>query len=241
VLDTVPAVTSHLPLPRALLAAALCCALPALADPLAQAQAQAVALATQAAAALAPPGARVLVEPGALDSRLQLAPCALIEPFLPAGATPWGTGRVGLRCTRGAVAWQAWLPVKVQVWAPAWVARAALPAGSMLSINQFQLAEVDWAAAPGQPLAQPGDVEQRQLARPLRPGQPLRSADLRERQWFAAGDAVALVARGNGFAVNGEGVALDAGVQGRPARVRTASGRVLNVRPVAERRAEVLL
>jgi flagellar basal body P-ring formation protein FlgA len=242
---TVPAVTPpRLPPLRPALAAALCClAGPALAqaDALAQAQRQAVALATQAARALAPAAARVAVEPGTLDARLQLAPCERIEPFLPPGAVPWGAARVGLRCARGAVAWQAWLPVKVQVFAPALVARSALSAGSRLDATQFTLAEVDWAAAPGLPLAQPADVDQRLLARPLRPGQALRSGDLRARQWFAAGDAVVLVALGSGFTVNGEGVALDAGVQGRPARVRTPSGRVLSVRPVAERRAEVVL
>jgi hypothetical protein len=46
----------------------------------AEAVQQALALAGQAAQALAPPGARVLVSPGAIDPRLQLAPCAKIEP-----------------------------------------------------------------------------------------------------------------------------------------------------------------
>jgi flagellar basal body P-ring formation protein FlgA len=238
----VPGVTSHLPLLRPALAALLLgWAAPACADALGLAQQQALALATQAARTLAPAGARVVVVPGALDARLQLAPCERIEPFLPPGSPPWGKARVGLRCASGPVPWQAWLPVTVQAYAPALVARTALAAGGQLDATQFLLAEVDWAAAPGLPLVQPADVEQRQLARPLRAGQALRAPDLRTRQWFAAGDAVALVARGAGFSVSGEGVALDAGLQGQPARVRTGNGRVLHVRPVAERRAEVML
>jgi flagellar basal body P-ring formation protein FlgA len=238
----VAAVTYHLPLLRPALAVLFAClALPARADALLQAQQQALALAMQAARTLAPAGARVVVLPGALDARLQLAPCERVEPFLPPGSPPWGKARVGLRCTSGPVAWQAWLPVTVQAFAPALVARTAMAAGGRLDATQFLLAEVDWAASPGLPLVQAADVEQRQLARPLRAGQPLRAGDLRTRQWFAAGDAVALVARGAGFAVSGEGVALDAGLQGQPARVRTGSGRVLHVRPVAERRAEVTL
>jgi flagella basal body P-ring formation protein FlgA len=243
-LATVAAVTYHLPLLRPAVAAFFCGALPAAwaqADAMARAQAQAVALATQAAQALAPAGARVSVQPGALDARLQLAPCEQIRPFLPAGAPAWGKGRVGLRCESGPVAWQAWLPVAVQVLAPAVVARSALPAGSRLEAGQFQLAEVDWAAAPGTPLTRLADVDQRLLARPLRPGQALRSADLRARQWFAAGETVQILAQGSGFAVQGEGVALDAGLQGQAARVRTPAGRVISTRPVGERRVEIRL
>lgn len=234
-----PAVTNRLPL--------LCLALAGVATPAAadvaleRAQLQAVALAAQAAQAVAPAGARVSVAPGALDARLQLAPCAQIEPFLPGGTPAWGKGRVGLRCTGGPVRWQVWLPVTVQVLAPALVARGALPAGSRLEAAHFTTAEVDWAAAPGTPLAQVADIEQRLLARPLRAGQAPRAADLRARQWFAAGDTVQIVARGSGFAVGGEGVALEPGLQGQPARVRTASGRVLSAQPVAERKVELLL
>jgi flagella basal body P-ring formation protein FlgA len=240
----VPAVTSHLPLTRPALAALLClaaAAAPAQEAALLRAQAQAVALAAQAAQAVAPAGARVLVQPGALDTRLQLAPCERIQPFLPAGAPAWGKGRVGLRCESGPVAWQAWLPVQVQVLAPAVVARGALAAGTRLEPTQFMLAEVDWAAAPGTPLARLAEVDQRLLARPLRAGQALRGADLRARQWFAAGETVQILAQGAGFAVHGEGVALDAGLQGQAARVRTAAGRILSTQPVGERRVEVRL
>jgi len=236
----VPAVTYHLPL--LCLALAGSAATPAAAgEPLARAQAQAVALATRAAQAVAPAGARVSVLPGALDMHLQLAPCEQIEPFLPGGTPAWGKGRVGLRCASGPVRWQAWLPVTVQVLAPALVARGALNAGTRLEAAHFATAEVDWAATPGTPLASPADIDQRLLARPLRAGQAPRAADLRTRQWFAAGDTVQIVARGSGFAIGGEGVALDAGLQGQPARVRTANGRVLTAQPVAERKVELVL
>ena len=51
----------------------------------AEAVQQALGLAAQAAQALAPPGARIRVNPGALDPRLQLAACGKIEPALSAG------------------------------------------------------------------------------------------------------------------------------------------------------------
>src|SRR5690606_8630019 len=39
---------------------------------------------------------------GDVDPRLHMAPCARIEPFLPAGARLWGRGMVGVRCVEGA-------------------------------------------------------------------------------------------------------------------------------------------
>jgi flagella basal body P-ring formation protein FlgA len=81
----------------------------------------------------------------------------------------------------------------------------------------------------------------RQLARPLPAGAAVRLADLKQRQWFAAGDTVQLMARGQGFSVGGEGQALGPGVEGQPVRVRTDNGRVLSGQAVGRNRVEVQL
>ncbi len=203
--------------------------------------AQALQLAAQAAQALAPPKARVVALPGALDSRLTLAPCDRVQPFLPAGVPPWGRSRVGLRCTQGPVAWQVYLPVTVQVWAPAPVAQAALPMGARLDGSQLALADVDWAASTSPPAATAAELQDRQLARPVPAGQPLRAADLKARHWFAQGDTVRIVAQSAGFSISTEGQAMGPGIEGQSVRVRTESGRVLVGQPVGERRVELNL
>ena len=71
----------------------------------AEAVQQALGLAAQAAQALAPPGARIRVNPGALDPRLQLAACGKIEPALSPGQPAWGRTRIGLRCLEGTSRW----------------------------------------------------------------------------------------------------------------------------------------
>ena len=198
------------------------------------------ALGEQAGAGLA--GAwRVEVEPGRLDPRLRLAPCERIEPYLPPGARAWGRSRVGLRCVQGASPWNVTLPVTVKVFAPAWVVAAPLPAGSVLDAGQLQQAEVDWAAAPTPPMADAGKLVGRQLARALPAGAPVRVADLRQRQWFAAGDTVQLVAQGAGFSVSGEAQAMGPGLEGQTVRVRTDNGRVLSGLAVGPNRVEVRL
>ncbi len=206
----------------------------------AEAVERALALARGAAAAFSPPEARILATAGALDSRLRLAPCARIDPWLVGGQPAWGRTRVGMRCQAGA-AWSVYLPVQVQVFAPALAARTALPAGARLAEEQLVLAEVDWAAAASPPVRDAAALAGRVLARPLAAGQAPRLSDLQPRQWFAAGAPVRVLARGPGYAIRAEGTALAAGLEGQVVRVRTDQGRILTGRAVGDHAVEVAL
>ena len=201
---------------------------------------RALALVRSGAAALAPPQARIVATAGRLDSRLRLASCARIEPWLVGGQPAWGRTRVGMRCQAGA-AWNVFLPVQVQVLAPALAARSALPAGARLTEEQLELAEVDWAAAASPPARDAAALAGRILVRPLAAGQAPRLADLQPRQWFAHGAQVRLLARGPGYAIRAEGTALAAGLEGQVVRVRTDQGRILTGRAVGDHAVEVVL
>lgn len=197
---------------------------------------------TLGAAVLMPGGpVRLEFEIGRLDPRLRLAPCRRIETHLPHQAPLWGRTRVGLRCVDGEKLWNVTLPVTVKVFAPALVVAAALPAGTQILAQHLGVAEVDLAAEASPALQRAEEALGRTLARPLTAGSTLRAGDLRQRQWFAAGDTVQVVARGAGFVVIGEGQAVSAGIEGQPAKVRTESGRILSAQPVAERRVELSL
>jgi flagella basal body P-ring formation protein FlgA len=187
------------------------------------------------------PGARVEVALGQLDPRLKLAPCNQIDPYLPAGSRPWGRTRVGLRCTSGPTRWNVFLPVTVQVWAPALVLREPLPAGTELNADHLTEAEVDWAERPAAPLADAGAVVGRTLLRPLAAGDALRDTDLRRSVWFNAGDRIKVTALGPGYRVSTEGQALSRGVDGQTVRVRTVGGRIVSGTAVANREVEILL
>jgi flagella basal body P-ring formation protein FlgA len=195
----------------------------------------------QVGSALGLPQLRVQVEPGRLNPRLRLAPCERIEPYLPPGVRAWGRSRIGLRCVEGPTPWNVYLPVTVKVFAPAWVLNTPLAAGQVLQSGQLRQAEVDWAAAAAPPLADASRLVGRELARALPAGAALRASDLRQRQWFAAGDTVQLVAHGKGFSVSGRAQAMGPGIEGRPVRVRTDNGRVLSGLPVGRGRVEVAL
>ncbi len=218
-----------------------CAALPVHAQLPPESVARALELASQAARALAPAGARIAAEPGAIDARLRLAPCARIDVYLPSGVPGWGRTRVGLRCHQGTVSWNVFLPVTVQAWAPAAVLTAPLPAGARLDAAQLTLAEIDWAASATPPMADVASLQGRVLTRALAAGAAPHAGDLQPRQWFAMGATVRLVASGDGFAISAEGLALSPGLEGQPARVRTETGRILTGRPVGDHRVEVSL
>lgn len=186
-------------------------------------------------------GARVEVEVGELDPRLRLAPCAKVEPYLPAGTRLWGRTRIGLRCTQGPARWNVYLPVTVKVYGLALVASAPLSAGAVIAEGDLRIAEVDLAASTSPAIADAQRVVGRTLGHALNAGQSVRDADLKARQWFAAGDSVTVVAAGAGFSVAGQAQALTPGVEGQAARVKTESGRVLTGMPVGDRRVALQL
>jgi flagella basal body P-ring formation protein FlgA len=189
----------------------------------------------------AAPGLRVQVHVGQLDARLKLAPCNQVQPYLPAGIRLWGAARVGLRCVDAGVRWNVFLPVQVDVYGPGLVAAAALPAGTLLTAADLRPAEVNLSALPSPALNDGALAVGRALARPLAAGQAVQTADLRARQWFAAGDTVRLVAAGSGWRIHGEGQALNAGLEGQTVRVRTESGRVVTGTAAGERQVELAL
>jgi flagella basal body P-ring formation protein FlgA len=201
---------------------------------------QVQALAEQASRQAAP-GLRVGVRVGQLDPRLRLAPCSAVQPYLPTGTRLWGAARIGLRCADPGVRWNVFLPVTVDVFGPGLIAAAPLAVGAVITPADLKPATVNLSAEPSPALTASELAVGRTLARPLAAGEPLRAADLRARQWFAAGDTVRIRAVGNGWRIHGEGQALNPGLEGQTVRVRTESGRVVSGVAVAERQVEVAL
>lgn len=187
------------------------------------------------------PGVRVETQVGSWSPQLKLAPCRAAQPHLNPQAKVWGDIRVGLRCTDGAVRWNVYVPATVRVFGPAWVAGTALPAGHMLSDADLVKQEVELSAEAGATAAGPEAWQGRSLVTGLRAGQALRLQHLKARQWFAAGQSVTLVARGTGFAVSSEGIAVTPGLDGQTTQVRLEGGRVVQGVAVGARRVEVSL
>ncbi|MFT5934739.1 MAG: flagella basal body P-ring formation protein FlgA [Hydrogenophaga sp.] len=170
---------------------------------------------------------RAEVVVGALDSRLRLAPCARVEPHLPAGTRLWGRARVGLRCVDGPTRWNVYLPVTVKAWGPAWVIQRPVSAGDTLTQEDAELTEVDWAEQKASVLATPAMWVGQQAAYTLLPGQALRQHMVRPTEAFSAGSQVRVTQTGAGFEVMVTGQALSRGFLGQSTRVRLSNGKIV--------------
>jgi flagella basal body P-ring formation protein FlgA len=171
---------------------------------------------------------RMQVTVGALDSRLRLAPCARIEPYLPVGTRLWGRTRLGLRCTDGVAKWNVFLPVTVKAFGNAWVIKDGIAPGAVLSEADATSEEVDWAQETSPVVANPAQWVGQVTTRSLTAGQVLRQGLFKPAQVFQAGAQIRVVAHGVGFDIASDGLALSTGVIGQSARVRMDNGRILS-------------
>lgn len=181
------------------------------------------------AATMLPDSARSLrleVSAGTIDSRLRLAPCGNIEPYLPVGSRLWGHGRVGLRCVDGITKWNVSVPVTVKAFGNAWVVRGQIPAGAVVSQGDVVQVEVDWAEDTNPVLQDSASWLGQTANRNLSTGQVLRQGLVRSTQVFQAGSKVRVVAEGPGFQVSSDAQAISAGVIGQAARIRMDNGRI---------------
>lgn len=171
---------------------------------------------------------RLEVELGRLDPRLNLAPCARMEPYLPNGSKLWGRTRIGIRCLEGSRLWNVFMPVTVKAWGPAWVLTNNVAMGEVLGAQDAMQSDVDWAAENAAVIALSDDWVGQTAARPLTSGQALRQGMVRAPQLFKAGSPVKVLASGSGFEVSSSGQALSAGGQGQTVRVRMDNGRIVS-------------
>lgn len=171
---------------------------------------------------------RMEVTVGELDSRLRLAPCSRVEPYIPAGARLWGKTRLGLRCLDGSAKWNVFLPVTIRGYGPAWVIKGNVATGTTLTEADAIEAEVDWAEEISPIVVNPTQWVGQVASRALTTGQALRQGMIKPAQVFQAGTQIRVLAQGTGFQITSDGQALSAGVVGQPARVRMDGGRVMS-------------
>lgn len=171
---------------------------------------------------------RMEVSVGALDSRLRLASCSRVEPYIPVGTRLWGRTRLGLRCIEGMGKWNVFLPVTIKAIGRAWVMRRDVTPGTVLGEADVMESEVDWAEEPSPIIADPALWVGQVAVRNLMTGQALRQNMVRPAQVFQAGAQVRIVAQGTGFQITSDGQAISPGVVGQLARVRMDNGRVMS-------------
>jgi flagellar basal body P-ring formation protein FlgA len=200
-----------------------------------------VQTALQAAEPGRPHPLRMEVVVGQIDSRLKLAPCGNVDPYLPVSAKLWGRTRLGLRCVDGMSRWNITLPLTVHAWGPAWVVKTPVPSGAIVTQDHVVQAEVDWAEQAQSVLINPDLWQGHTATRVLQTGQVLRQGLVKPAQVFQAGSMVRLIAQGAGFQITGSAQALSAGVVGQTARIRLENGKISSGIVVDQRTVQINL
>jgi flagella basal body P-ring formation protein FlgA len=176
---------------------------------------------------LAGTAGEIEVTVGEPDSRLKLAPCARMEPFVPTGARLLGRTSLGVRCVEGAN-WVVYVPVQVRLFVDAWVAARPIPRGAAIGPEDVRLDRVDVGPLHGNAVLPDVPLLGRTSLRALAPGEALRRDALRSPPVVHPGEAVQVVALGTGFAAQSPGKALTAAADGQTAQVALPGGKIVS-------------
>jgi flagella basal body P-ring formation protein FlgA len=164
---------------------------------------------------------------GDLDPRLNLAPCARYEPFLPPGTKLWGRATLGVRCVEGAN-WVVYVPIQVRVYAPALVAARALPRNHAIAPDDVRIERLELTAIANPVVTATEPYAGERLTRAVLPGEPITRTILRTPPVVQPGDPVRVVIGGRGFRITADGKALTMGSDGQTVQVALGGGRMVS-------------
>ncbi len=206
-----------------LLAATISQAAPARMEPAALRQVAEQFLQVQAAGL---PG-KVTVNVGAVDPRLNLAPCPAPEAFLMPGARAWGKTTVGVRCAAPS-AWTVYIQSQVSVLGNYVAAAVPLAQGQAIEDAQLAMMQGELTALPAGIATDKAQLVGKSSSLSISAGTPLRVDMVKAKPVILQGQLVKLVTRGNGFSVSAEGKAAGSAAEGQVVAVRTGNGQQIS-------------
>ena len=158
---------------------------------------------------------------------VQFTSCPKLQAFLPLGAKLWGNSTVGVRCTSGAD-WSLYVPVTVRVQGPVVVATRPLANGKLIAAEDLAVQTGELTQLPSGVLNDVNDATGKTLTVGLNAGHALRQDMLRAPFVIRQGQAVRLVAQGQGFKVSSEGRALANAAVGQMVQVKAQNGQTVS-------------
>ncbi|AKA37593.1 flagellar basal body P-ring formation chaperone FlgA [Yersinia ruckeri] len=150
--------------------------------------------------------------------------CENPELRLPANARPWGNVSLSVRCGQQ----RRFLQTQVQVSGKYLVATRQLAAGEKLTEKEMTYKEGRLDTLPPGALLDARFAKGTLALRHINAGQPLTRTMLRRSWVVKAGQAVQVVAEGEGFNVNSEGKAMNNAALQDNVRVRMVSGQIVS-------------
>ncbi|MBB3016191.1 flagellar basal body P-ring formation chaperone FlgA [Cupriavidus alkaliphilus] len=153
--------------------------------------------------------------------------CIAPDPFLPAGASPWGRVSIGVRCG-GERPWVRYMQARVSVLTDYYVAARALGAGEPVGHADIEVRQGDLGALPRAVITDPAQLAGAVTANRIAAGSPLRTDLLRKAIAVRQGQTVTVAVEGDAFQITSEGKVLADAATGNTVQVRLRNGQVVN-------------
>lgn len=167
---------------------------------------------------------------GALDSRLSLADCDSAPIAERHNDKTIGRMSLVVSCA-SPVKWSIYIPVEVSVFHPVVISALPLAKNSTLEARHLSLKSIDISRIKGSYYFNISDVVGQENKRPLKPGKPIISTNLRPPMMVKKGDAIILFAQTGRLNVKTQAIALQDGRQGQQIQVQNKqSKRVVDAR-----------
>jgi len=172
-------------------------------------------------------GAKLQVQPDAIDTRLRLADCpTALRAFWAAGSKTVGNTTVGVRCNDGK-AWKLYIPTRVRLMQPVVVANRALSRGQRLEAQDLRIEHRDVGDLRRPAVRDPAQVLGYRVDRPIPPGRVVDAAMLSAPVLVERGRRVRLAVRTQGMDISMSGQAMEYGAPGDTVKVRNTSSRAI--------------
>lgn len=169
---------------------------------------------------------KVTITMGKLNTS-RLPACAAHEAFSPPGTRLSGKTYIGVRCL-GPSTWSVLVPAQIAVTGNYVTTTRPLAAGQALQASDLAILSGDISRLPTGVVTEPGSAIGKTLRNSLGAGQPLRNDQLLAPLVIRQGQTVRVISEGSGFAVSGEGKAMNNAAEGQLAQIRMSSGQTLS-------------
>lgn len=150
--------------------------------------------------------------------------CELPQLSLAQNARRWGNISISARCGQE----RRFIQAQVQVMGRYLVAARGISAGSKLTAEDLKLKTGRLDTLPARTLTEGGKAIGAISLRNISPGQPLNPVMLRRAWAVKAGQAIQVIAQGDGFNISGAGKAMTNAAAEDSVRVRMASGQIVS-------------
>ena len=169
----------------------------------------------------------VSIEVGNLDPRLNLAPCAVLEAFMPAGSHLWGKTTVGVRCTAPQT-WVIYVTGRIKIWGTYYLSAKAISQGQIITESDITPVEGDLTSMSSGVVTELSQAVNHTSGISISAGIPLRQDSLHLQQVVMQGQTIRLISNGDGFKISTEAQALNNASEGQLVKVKLSSGQVVS-------------